>query len=342
MSTNHSLFFASLALSALCHVGCGGITSTSTSDNGQKQLVPEQCSSSLTTLHRSMNGRQLQSLTMPAGTVSQITKNCNQVANLHLEGSTLVGTWNGQPMRGADFVGTTVVQVDPNGAMLSAVISDVQVDTSDPTKETLLYSLQSLNPIDGSITEVCAPDAEGKRFAIPVPGSWDKTGAHQRNASAITFGCTSAAIGKCVRLGYRPWAKVNGVSMEGHHQACTRMIRFDYCGDGVSHTADGTEIDVYDSLKINTRDALLLSPFDAAWSEDGAYCVERQRWIRLSTVDGLTLQALLPTACLNKFELTLAETSPIDPLDLCTVRSKTISRSAVLLDNRSGVNISLQ
>lgn len=340
MSRNRSVFLFSAALSAISLFGCGDAVSTTSTH--QTQLVPEQCGSSLSSLRRSMNGRALQGLTLSAATVTRVTKGCVEVADLHLEGSTLVGTLQGQTIRGADFIGSTVTQVDPDGVTVFTVISDVQVDASDPSNETLLYSLQSQNPIDGKITEACAPDAEGKRFAIPVPGTWDKTGAHQRSTSQFTFGCTSAAIGKCVQLGYRPWKSVNGQSLEGYHQACTRMIRFDYCGDGTTHTVDGTEVDVYDLLKINTRDSLLLMPFDAAWSEDGAYCIERQRWIRLSLLHGITLQALLPTACLNKFELTLAESSPVDPLDLCSVRSKTIPRSAVKLDNRSGVNIALQ
>ena len=30
------------------------------------------------------------------------------------------------------------------------------------------------------------------------------------------------------------------------HEACVRMVRADYCGDGRSHTVDGMAIDVWD------------------------------------------------------------------------------------------------
>lgn len=340
MTIRRTLVIA-ICLTSSTHVtGCEPTATTSI--RSTSPLVPERCGAPLSSLRRSMNGRALQGVSLTSGAVSRVTKDCVEVTDLHLEGSTLVGTLDGQTMRGRDFIGTTVVQVDQNGTSVFAVISDIKTDSNDGTGETLLYSLQSQNPIDGQITDVCAPDAEGNHFAIPVSGTWDASGAHMSSHSQFTFGCTSAAIGKCVRLGYRPWSSVGGVSLAGYHQACTRMVRFDYCGDGKTHTVDGTEIDVYDLLKLNTRDVGLLDPFDAAWSEEGAYCIERQRWTRLSTVDGLTFQALLPTGCLQRFEPTLVESSPVDPLDLCAFRSKTIPRSSVKIDDRSGINVALQ
>ena len=38
------------------------------------------------------------------------------------------------------------------------------------------------------------------------------------------------------------------MSLASYHQACTRMARADYCGDGTSHTQDGTWIEYYDKL----------------------------------------------------------------------------------------------
>jgi hypothetical protein len=191
------------------------------------------------------------------------------------------------------------------------------------------------------LIDLCAPDADGLKRAIPLAGSWDSTGAHKVVAREFTFGCTSAAVGKCVRMGYRPWQSRNGVSLADYHQSCTRMVRFDYCGDGASHTAEGTEIDAYDRLGINTRDNNLLFLFDGAWTPNGAYCIERQRWLRLSLQDILTLKTLLPSECLAKFDLAVLEASPVDPLDVCTVRRRDLSPSMVTMDNRSGLNISL-
>jgi ferredoxin len=46
------------------------------------------------------------------------------------------------------------------------------------------------------------------------------------------------------------------ISLQDHHQACTRMARADYCGDGVPWTVPGTAIDIYDHLypQIETKE----------------------------------------------------------------------------------------
>lgn len=281
---------------------------------------------------------------MTAATVTRITKGCSEVADLRLEGTTLIGyRAGGIEMRGADFIGATVTQTDVGGSTSLAVIAGVEADPRDPSGETFLYSLRGQDPssADMKMIDLCAPDADGLQRAIPLSGKWDATGAHIASSTEFTFGCTSAAVGKCVRLGYRPWQSRNGTSLADFHQSCTRMVRFDYCGDGVSHTQEGTEIDAYDRLGVNTRDNNILSLFDGAWTPNGAYCIERQRWLRLSLQDVLTLKTLLPVECLNRFELTLLETSPVDPLDICAVRRKDLSRAAVTMDNRSGLNVTL-
>ena len=52
------------------------------------------------------------------------------------------------------------------------------------------------------------------------------------------------AIAKCVLWGYRPWATYNGTPLAQYHQACTRMVRADYCGTGTSYTVTGNRISV--------------------------------------------------------------------------------------------------
>ena len=61
---------------------------------------------------------------------------------------------------------------------------------------------------------------------------------HRDDRFSVT--CTSGVIGKCVRAGYKPWkTAADGRPMWDYHQACTRLIRADYCGDGRTHTRDG-------------------------------------------------------------------------------------------------------
>jgi hypothetical protein len=88
----------------------------------------------------------------------------------------------------------------------------------------------------------------------PIPLSDDK----------FTFGCRNqGAIAKCVEMGYKPYASGNAVDTSGNarlqwmgalHQACVRMVRADYCGDGMPHTVDGTTIDIMDYLSVQGAD----------------------------------------------------------------------------------------
>jgi len=103
------------------------------------------------------------------------------------------------------------------------------------------------------------------------PASGDRiTGAP---ADALTFACRGDALAKCVEEGYRPWASVAGTSLRDHHQACTRMLRADYCSDGVPHTSDGTPIHVLDALGIQTAEPGIDYVVEAEWGPDGATCL---------------------------------------------------------------------
>lgn len=53
------------------------------------------------------------------------------------------------------------------------------------------------------------------------------------------------------------------------------MVRADYCGTGVAHTQEGTQIDVYDQLGIQKRVNNSGMTFEAAWNPDGAVAIRR-------------------------------------------------------------------
>lgn len=106
---------------------------------------------------------------------------------------------------------------------------------------------------------------------VPLKGVWNDAGARQPSKE-FTFGCVNGALGKCVVWGYRPWASKAAADL---HQACTRLVRADYCGTGESFTRDGTEINVVDSLGIQEDD--LDWEIEAEWTPRGARCVSRPR-----------------------------------------------------------------
>src|SRR5262249_8074375 len=86
----------------------------------------------------------------------------------------------------------------------------------------------------------------------------------------FTFACRGYALAKCAELGYKPWSRVGSVSLASYHQACTRMLRADYCGDGTPWTHDGTLISVFDGLGIGGDAASVR--VEAEWNADGAVC----------------------------------------------------------------------
>ena len=114
------------------------------------------------------------------------------------------------------------------------------------------------------------------------------SGDYQAAEGVYSLQCTSGASGKCVRWGYKPWATgPDGRSLWDHHQACTRMARADYCGNGTSHTKDGTTINMYDPLGIQLSDPSPDFSFEAAWGPQGALCVRKVRWPDIASLEAL-------------------------------------------------------
>lgn len=173
----------------------------------------------------------------------------------------------------------------------------VSVHTYDDQQRPVVYPL-------------CQDDANRVFPAIVLRGEWSQDegvswGGDQINDSAyrVTFACVTGALGKCaadcvsdsacaaknvsVALGYRRWAAPELASLGNgvfrwrdyamDHQACTRMVRADYCGDGVSWTETGTAIDVYDKTRVNGMWEDPASPdwdYEATWNEDGAVRIQ--------------------------------------------------------------------
>jgi hypothetical protein len=94
-----------------------------------------------------------------------------------------------------------------------------------------------------------------------------------RPSGALTVACRGAALAKCVEFGYAPWKVKDGVSMADFHQACTRMVRADYCGDGQPHTVNGTKIHVLDPIGVQKVDPTVSYVVEAEWGPDGAVCL---------------------------------------------------------------------
>ncbi len=178
----------------------------------------------------------------------------------------------------AAIQGATLAATDTEGSSLTLQVRDVELDPKDTEGDVYLYTLYFYDAEQDSWENYCLPDAMGVAKAIPLHGQWDATGAYLDDPSLITFACTSGVLAKCVRWGYKPWKNLKGESLRPYHQTCVRMARADYCGDGESHTRDGTVIDVYDLIGIQKPSGDAQMVFEAGWDEHGATYLNHARW----------------------------------------------------------------
>ncbi len=196
---------------------------------------------------------------------------------VRLEGTVFHGRVRGREASGRDFERTRWVGNLGNGGRV-----ELRVDAVTPGEgedaDVWTYRVSYREPSDGRWYPICQDARGGPVEAIPVAGRWDYRqgvpsvgGAKYDDPSVFTFACEGAAIAKCIRFGYRPWASREGVSLAAHHQTCTRLLRADYCGDGGSHTVDGQWVNLYDTLGVqeDTEDWAL----EAEWDTEGARCV---------------------------------------------------------------------
>lgn len=215
---------------------------------------------------------------LAAGACSASGALSDQLLSTSIVGTTIqVRLASGKVLKTQDLIGA-VLQLDLAGIGIRSVrIDSVRPDPRDKTGEILLYRM-SVQDADGETwSAACDPDPEGKTDAFPLQGKWDNTG-HRVSAQGLTLACTSGAIAKCVRFGYKPWKTLeDGTSLSRYHEACVHMVRADYCGDDSASTLDGTTIDVFDDVGIEKPEPEQVFPFEAAWDEHGAICVAHTR-----------------------------------------------------------------
>ncbi len=219
-----------------------------------------------------------------------------RIENVTIEGSLLKGTVNGRQVSGRDFIGSILEVRVQNPVQITYVfrVEDVVLDTATPPfQDVWQYKMSVMTDKEPTWQPVCVDDISQADYFIPLTGMyWNlETGARVDQADSVTLACRAGAIGKCVRIGYRPWASATAckdsgkgndkrcpaIPLKDHHQACTRMIRADYCGDGKAWTVEGTVLDIFDYLDppIQLREEKWT--FESRWQPTGAMCVSKPR-----------------------------------------------------------------
>ena len=210
---------------------------------------------------------------------------------LTVDGTQFVLSIAGRTLRSADLVGATL-DIASGGRKVAVSIQSVEDDPHAIGGHVMLHHFVVTGDA-GQRADLCAPDAQGKSLGFPVPDG----------RGGFDLACTSGAIGKCIRWGYRPWEEqADGPPLRALHQACTHMTRADYGGDGGTNTRDGTLIYFCDRFGVRAcaKDAPL--SFEAAWGTNGAICVARPRIAEISSLDELAarypkLASRLGAAC---------------------------------------------
>jgi hypothetical protein len=246
---------------------------------------------------------------------------------LRLEKGRLVAS----PQASTSLVGTVLQGTSSDGKSVEVALCGAEPAPEDP--DMIWYRIEAWNPEAQEWENPCvATQTVSDPRALAVGGVWDASGARRQVPGRLTLACENGAITKCINWGYKPWTRLGGQSLADLHQACTRMARADYCGNGQSHTHEATLIDMYDRLGVLsvTTEALgnwdpARASFEAAWAPDGAACVSRTR-------DGSALETILQE-CPGRFRAG-AEVD-LGQGDRCTLQREGMSPGAALLHNRS-------
>src|SRR5262245_55006930 len=145
-------------------------------------------------------------------------------------------------------------------------IEAVEEDRDSRGGPVWLHTL-SVWQADGTWASFCLPGPDGRREGFPVPGRATSHATVVEAAPGVfELTCTGGAQAKCVRFGYRPWEMgPDGRPMRVLYNACVRMVRADYGGDGHGTTRDGMVIDIYDPWKIQTPELQDGHDFEAGW-----------------------------------------------------------------------------
>jgi len=232
----------------------------------------------------------------PARAGDEADRAASPVASIAVEGTVLKITLaDGRVLASRDLIGASLL-IDQGDRLRRVRLDGIERDPDDKRRDVApadviwLHSFAVEGP-DGAWGPLCEDGPDGRRQAISVAGRFSyadgRLGAGE--PGSFELACTAGAMGKCVRFGYHPWQTRNLPQPVSHHDgepvpsqldlfnACIRMVRADYGGDGTGTTRNGMLIDLYDDYGIQAPDLDHRMTFEAGWTQDGAVCVSHPR-----------------------------------------------------------------
>ncbi len=194
--------------------------------------------------------------------------------------------------------------LDNLGAPISATLADgrayqmvvVGAFVDEASGRTYFDVQTSLD--GGDWIPLCGVDDDAPILALAIPGVFtaqpvvpgDRAGGWRPSSNEFNFACRGSSVAKCVEMGFAPHLdraqstgdRTTGVERDVdtpqsqiYHQACVRMLRADYCGDGRSFTESGVTLNHWDTRA--RWPSLSGWNFEAGWDDNGAICIEDTR-----------------------------------------------------------------
>jgi hypothetical protein len=195
---------------------------------------------------------------------------------------------DGRVLAHDELPGVVLALGDGSGQRRTVRIDAVVHDPKDKTGEIVLYALSERDPASGQWRNLCLPDPDGQRLGFPLAGRFTPDGRYVAQPGHLLLTCTGGAEGKCVRFGYHPWGTApDGTPLRDAYNACVRLVRADYVGDGRGTTRNGQPIDIYDAFGIEAPADEPAYEFEAGWTAGGAVCVRHVRVKENATLAGL-------------------------------------------------------
>jgi hypothetical protein len=222
----------------------------------------------------SLNGNDLSSFLVSVDYALASVNGSSDLEWVRIEGTTFRAKKGAVIYSGDDFIDSMFYGNLGDGRRATLRVSAMR-QAAAPNSDLTEYWVEYQDDA-GSWHPICRDSTNTPVWAYPVRGVYDYRsgvptgGAHVDDPARFTFACGGGAIVKCINLGYRPWATKDGEPLAPYHQACTRMLRADYCGDGSSYTQNGNRVNMYDPLGIQQDTEHWV--FEANWDENGARC----------------------------------------------------------------------